>query len=221
MPGVTEVVVYGTGSPVLADVEESLHRCGIAVRAGVRNRPGRCFLSDPALGIRPEDLDDGLLALSYVVPLFAPAHRQIAAQEAAARGLAGHAEVVDPTAVLPRELVRGPGLYVNAGCLIGAGSAFGTGVFVNRASSIGHHGEIADFVSIGPGCTLAGEVSVGRGAVIGAGAVLLPRATVGANAVVAAGAVVRRAVPPNTLVAGNPARVMKTDIAGYKDLAVS
>ncbi len=44
---------------------------------------------------------------------------------------------------------------------------------------------------------------------IGAGAILLPGVTVGRGAVVAAGAVVTRDVPPFTVAAGVPARVIK------------
>lgn len=47
---------------------------------------------------------------------------------------------------------------------------------------------------------------VGRGASIGAGAIVLPGLTVGAYATVAAGAVVTKDVPPQRLVAGNPAQ---------------
>lgn len=42
-----------------------------------------------------------------------------------------------------------------------------------------------------------------------AGAMILKGVTIGANSVVAAGAVVARDVPPNVVVAGNPARVVK------------
>jgi acetyltransferase-like isoleucine patch superfamily enzyme len=52
---------------------------------------------------------------------------------------------------------------------------------------------------------------------IGAGAVVLPQIKIGENAVVGAGAVVTRDVGDHTLVVGNPARVAKSDIAGYKD----
>ena len=45
---------------------------------------------------------------------------------------------------------------------------------------------------------------------VGAGAIILPGVTVGENSVVGAGAVVTHDVPPNTVVAGNPARVIKT-----------
>jgi len=45
---------------------------------------------------------------------------------------------------------------------------------------------------------------------IGAAATILPGITIGENSVVAAGAVVTRDVPPNTIVAGVPARVVKS-----------
>jgi maltose O-acetyltransferase len=44
---------------------------------------------------------------------------------------------------------------------------------------------------------------------LGGGAILLPGVRIGRNAVVGAGAVVPRTVPPNTVVAGNPARVIR------------
>jgi UDP-2-acetamido-3-amino-2,3-dideoxy-glucuronate N-acetyltransferase len=51
---------------------------------------------------------------------------------------------------------------------------------------------------------------VRRGASIGSGAVLLCGITVGENAIIGAGSVVTRDVPPDTIVAGNPARVIKS-----------
>lgn len=50
---------------------------------------------------------------------------------------------------------------------------------------------------------------VKEGASIGSGATLLSGITIGANAIVGAGSVVTRNVPPNTIVAGNPAKVLK------------
>lgn len=55
---------------------------------------------------------------------------------------------------------------------------------------------------------LAGPV-IRKGAKIGANATLLPGVVIGENALVGAGAVVARDVAPGTVVAGNPARVIR------------
>jgi acetyltransferase-like isoleucine patch superfamily enzyme len=52
-------------------------------------------------------------------------------------------------------------------------------------------------------------VKICDGAWIGMGAVILKGVTIGENSVVAAGAVVTKSVPPNVIVAGNPAVIVK------------
>lgn len=51
---------------------------------------------------------------------------------------------------------------------------------------------------------------VKRGASIGSGATILSNLVIGENAIVGAGSVVTHDVPPNTIVAGNPAKVLRT-----------
>jgi acetyltransferase-like isoleucine patch superfamily enzyme len=48
-----------------------------------------------------------------------------------------------------------------------------------------------------------------EGASIGSGATILPNITIGESALVGAGSVVTKDVPANSIVAGNPARVMR------------
>jgi len=50
---------------------------------------------------------------------------------------------------------------------------------------------------------------VRRGASIGSGATILANVTIGENALIGAGSVVTRDVPANTIVAGNPARLLR------------
>jgi acetyltransferase-like isoleucine patch superfamily enzyme len=52
-------------------------------------------------------------------------------------------------------------------------------------------------------------IVVKRNAWIGAAATILPGVTIGENSVVAAGAVVNKDVPPNTVVAGVPAKIVR------------
>jgi acetyltransferase-like isoleucine patch superfamily enzyme len=48
-----------------------------------------------------------------------------------------------------------------------------------------------------------------RGASIGSGATILSKIIIGENAIIGAGSVVTKDVPPNSIVAGNPARILR------------
>jgi NDP-sugar pyrophosphorylase family protein len=60
---------------------------------------------------------------------------------------------------------------------------------------------------------LGKPITIGRGVWIAAGATIIGGVTIGENSVVAAGSVVTRDIPPATLAAGNPARIIRS-IAG-------
>lgn len=69
----------------------------------------------------------------------------------------------------------------------------------------------SDFHPIAPGVPIRrAPVHIGRNAWLGRNSIVMPGVTIGAHAVVAAGAVVTRDVPPHTVVAGVPARVLRT-----------
>ncbi len=53
-------------------------------------------------------------------------------------------------------------------------------------------------------------ILVKRGASIGSNCTILSNVTIGENAIVGAGSVVTKDVPPNTIVAGNPARIFRS-----------
>lgn len=59
---------------------------------------------------------------------------------------------------------------------------------------------------------LSTDTYIGRNCFIGAHSIILPGIRVGDGSIVAAGAVVTRDVEPNSIVAGNPARTVKTGI---------
>lgn len=105
----------------------------------------------------------------------------------------------------------------------------GRHVFINQNCTMYDLGgiDIADDVMIGPNVSIitsghpmepsrrrafviAKPIVIERNVWIAAGATIIGGVTVGENSVVAAGAVVTRDVPPNTLVGGNPARIIRS-----------
>ncbi len=58
----------------------------------------------------------------------------------------------------------------------------------------------------------AAKTIVGSYCFIGCGSIIMPNVTVGDHSIVAAGSVVTKDVPNNCIVAGNPAKIIKTDI---------
>ena len=56
----------------------------------------------------------------------------------------------------------------------------------------------------------AKPITIGNNAWLGGGAIVLAGVSIGENAIVGAGAVVTKDVPPNSLVVGNPARVVRS-----------
>ena len=72
--------------------------------------------------------------------------------------------------------------------------------------------ELAGFAKAEFPAHTTGTIRIEDGAWLGAGAIILPGVTIGRKSVVGAGSVVTRDVPPYSIVAGNPARIIgRTD----------
>jgi sugar O-acyltransferase (sialic acid O-acetyltransferase NeuD family) len=204
------VVLFGVRSPLVTEYEETCHRSGRVVIAGV-SVEGVPRIFDVCVVIDAQDAGARLRGQPFIACAFNPRRRRELVEIANKSGLCLAPALVDPTAIIARSTRIAKGTFVNAGCVIGSVVLIGENVVVNRAASVGHHSMLEDDVSIGPGATLAGNVRVGRGSVVGAGSTVLPDIRIGSDCVVAAGSVVRRDVPDGTFVAGNPAMAKPFD----------
>jgi len=78
------LVLYGVGSPIVVDVEESARRAGIEIVAAVHNVPGASMMLDPTRLVAHTAVPAEALDLPFLVPLFTPQNRQRASDEATA-----------------------------------------------------------------------------------------------------------------------------------------
>lgn len=124
----------------------------------------------------------------------------------------GRIRVVGVGARLRSRITLGMNCWINDGCTfdgsaeitLGDGVALGHEVMLLTSThEIGPH-----FYRAGRSTNL--RVEIGDGSWIGARSVVLPGVTIGRGAVVAAGSVVNRDVADNVLVAGVPARVVRS-----------
>jgi len=94
------------------------------------------------------------------------------------------------------------GVHIEDNCFIGHGVMFTNDLFPRATNEDGSQQSEADWKVI--------ETHVKKGASIGSNATILCGITIGEGALIGAGAVVTKNVPPRTVVAGNPAKVIKT-----------
>jgi sugar O-acyltransferase (sialic acid O-acetyltransferase NeuD family) len=121
---------------------------------------------------------------------------------------AQYGKVIHPHASISPSSDLGAGTVVMARGVINADTTLGRHVIINTAASVDHDCNVQDFVHIAPGAVLCGNVHVGEGTLVGAGAVIIPGIKIGKWCIIGAGAVVVKNVPDNSVVAGNPARVI-------------
>lgn len=124
---------------------------------------------------------------------------------------------IEPGAIIREQVTIGEQAVIMMGAIINIGAEIGDKTMIDMGAILGGRAIVGKGCHIGAGTVLAGVVEppsalpviVEDGVIIGANAVVLEGVRVGAGAVVAAGAVVISDVPPNTVVAGVPARVIK------------
>lgn len=106
----------------------------------------------------------------------------------------------------------GDNLYINFGCVIldvapvviGRNAMLAPGVHIYTAT------HPLDPVERASGLEFAKPITIGDDVWIGGHATICPGVTIGDAAVIGAGAVVTKDVPPRTVVAGNPARAIRS-----------
>ncbi len=100
--------------------------------------------------------------------------------------------VIDPSAVIAKDVAVGHGSFINVNAAISTGSCIGQGVIVNINSSVGHDVMLGDFAQVCPGVSVSGACEIGEGALLGSNSCTIPGKKMGAWSVLGAGSVLLR-----------------------------
>lgn len=128
-------------------------------------------------------------------------------------GHVGHNSIIESPfhCVYGHNIHIGDHVYVNVLCTIldCAEVHIGNHVMIGPSVQIYTAAHLLQAEGRNQGLELAKPIVIEGSVWIGGGAVLLPGVTIGRNAVVGAGAVVPKSIAADTVVAGNPARVIR------------
>ena len=110
------------------------------------------------------------------------------------------------------DVIIGVGTNILSNVIISNSVKIGVGCILYYNVTITHDCNVGDFVEISPGAILLGRVEIGDFSHIGSGAIILPNIIIGKNVIVGAGALVSKNIPDDCVVAGVPAKIIRSNI---------
>lgn len=117
----------------------------------------------------------------------------------------------DPTAIIPHDYCSiGNGVLFSPLTQLSPDTTIGDNCIFLPNSFVGHNSTLERFVSVANNATVGGTVHVGKGVHIGSNATIREKIKIGGFSIIGMGAVVLNDVPPNSVVVGNPAKVIRS-----------
>ena len=109
-----------------------------------------------------------------------------------------------------KKISKKRGIIIQKLCFVSSSVSFGEGVRINVGAQIHHDVKLEKYCTIAPGAIILGSVKIGSNSYIGANSTIRQGVKIGNNVTIGAGSVVVKDVKNNEVVAGNPAKKLKT-----------
>ena len=120
------------------------------------------------------------------------------------------ARVIHPSAAVSTNATVGYNVLIMAGVVVSSNAIIGNHVCLLPNTVVHHDTIIGDWSLVGSNVAIAGGVDVGENSFIGSGSSIRNGVKIGSRALVGLGSVVTSDVMNESIVAGNPAKILRT-----------
>lgn len=122
------------------------------------------------------------------------------------------ASVRDPNFILSNSSSIDRGSLIHIGATLTVNVHIGKGCIINTQVNIGHDVSVGDYTVISPNVSIGGDVNIGSNCYLGSGAIIRNGINIGDNSIIGMGSVVLKDVKANSVMVGNPAKLLKINI---------
>ena len=206
-----EIYILGVGgsTPLFVDLAEA---CGYTVKGFYHYNDSRTGEVDHGfliMGSFDDLYKNDLRGKNFILSMGDMAIRKQISEKLLSLG-ANIPTLIHPTSQVSRFATISPvGVLIGAGCIIQADDVIDSHAVIRDMALICHQTTIGKYCFVGPKALVGAHITLDELAFIGQGAILISGKVreVGANALVGAGSVVTKAVSPNSVMIGFPAKV--------------
>ena len=117
--------------------------------------------------------------------------------------------IIDKDSKIADDIDLGKGNLISPGVIINPDVKIGNNNIINTGSIIEHGCKIGDHTHIAPSAVIAGNVKIGDLTHIGLGAKVIEGIEIGENSLIGAGTVIIDDIPDNSVVVGNPGKIIR------------